>query len=773
VNELLESLRRFDALRDKPGEGQGDDLLTRTLPCQEPVWASASDMQRLPALMSKVLSGLGFSSLYAHQVEAIDAIRSGADVVLESPTASGKTLSFALPLALALGEDPQAHALIIHPMKALSHDQRRQWEQIAAVCNGSLRRPLDSWIYDGDTEQEDRALLRTNPPAVLFTNPEMLHASFLGWREQWERFLRGLKMIVLDEIHEYRGYFGTNVALLLRRSLALMEQYGVRPQLVLATATCGNAREHAERLTGRPCTLVRAGATARPQRHFAFIRPGIPDYRYYDIYRLRIVRAVLACMSRGLNTLIFCPWRRFVEEAAIRAKQEAPQFGLDPERIAPYRSGYDAALRRQIEEGLRTGRYQAVFSTNALEIGIDIGRLDACILAGFPDSPFSAWQRIGRVGRRWDKPAYILFYAMNNPFDRFMASNIDAFLDKPLDEILIGVDNQELMEKHLPYLVHESGGVPPPELKPHLGERFYEFACKKMADRRPVQHRKPHYLRLSLRGGSGVQYRLMHRGQELGTISDAHRFREAYIGAIYHHFGKAYRVLNHGADEIELEEAEPHLHTEGKFYTVMQDREILRAVRYAENLAAYYGRVTVFENFTGYKVIDTRSGEVIDEQDGQAARPCTVRAFWLEVADPSRCASGLDTTGLLGVEQLLRIGAPFVIPCDRHDLGTWTKTAPLPVVYLHETVAGGIGVAEKALQTWPTILQMGIDIAQRCPCRQGCPRCLQPPHWPVDADGPNKQRAIQLAQAFIELASSAPRERYDPDTHCWASWPRA
>lgn len=339
MDELLEWLRRFDALRDKPGEGQGDDLLTRELPCQEPVWASASDMERLPALVSKVLSGLGFSSLDQHQVVAIDAILAGKDVVLESPTASGKTLSFALPLALALGQDPQAHALSIHPMKALSHDQRQQWEQIAGACNGSVKRPLESWIYDGDTEQEHRSQLRTNPPAVLFTTPEMLHASFLGWREQWERFLRGLKMIVLDEIHEYRGYFGTNVALLLRRSLALLEQYGVRPQLVLATATCGNAREHAERLTGRPCTLVQARSTARPQRHFAFIRPGIPDYMYHDIYCLRIVRAALACMAQGLSTLIFCPTRRFVEEAAMRAKQEASKFGIDPERIAPYRSG--------------------------------------------------------------------------------------------------------------------------------------------------------------------------------------------------------------------------------------------------------------------------------------------------------------------------------------------------------------------------------------------------------------------------------------------------
>lgn len=772
MDELLATLRRFDALRDQASEAQGDAVLRRVLPCQEPVWASPQDLARLPPLVPKVARRLGFSSLYAHQVAAMEAILSGVDVVLESPTASGKTLSFALPLVLALQEDPQAHALMIHPMKALSHDQRRQWEEIAAVCNGVVKRPLDSWIFDGDVEYEHRRLLKEKPPAVLFTNPEMLHASFLGWQEQWTKFLKGLKLIVLDEIHEYRGYFGTNVALLLRRLLAMLDQRDVRPQLVLATATCGNAQEHAQRLTGRCCTLVRAESTARPPRHFAFINPAIPDFKYHEIYRLRVARAALACMAQGLNTLVFCPSRRFVEEAAIRTREEAGQFQLDPEKIAPYRSGYDPSLRREIEEGLRSGRYQVVFSTNALEIGIDIGRLDACILAGFPDSPFSAWQRIGRVGRRWDKPAYILFYAMNNPFDRFVASNIDAFLNKPLDEILIGIDNEELMEKHLPYLIFESGGKPRPNLKPHLGEAFYDFACQAMAGKKPVQHRKPYYKRLSLRGGSGENYKLVYKGQELGDISDVQRFREAYVGAIYHHFGKAYRVVAHGADEIELEMAEPHLRTEGIFYTVTQGVEMLDGIRYAENLAVCYGKLTVFENFAGYKLIDTRSGEVVDEQRSQEARRSNVRGFWLEVADLSRMGDGCDPIGLLGVEQLLRIGAPFVVPCDRHDLGTWTNLKPPPMIYLYETIAGGIGVAEKALQVWPTILQTGIEIAQRCQCQHGCPSCLVPPRLPADAIEPKKEPTVRLAQTLLKLASSASRERYDPATHAWAPWPR-
>lgn len=772
MDELLETLRAFDALRDRPGEGTADALLTRVVPCRQPKWASRDDLARLPALVPQVLAGLNFPSLYAHQVEAMEAILSGADVVLESPTASGKTLSFALPLMLALEKNPQAHALMIHPMKALSHDQRRQSEEIVAAAQGRLRRPLDSWIFDADLDREHRRLLKEHPPAVLFTNPEMLHASFLGWQEQWTRFLNGLKVIVLDEIHEYHGYFGTHVALLLRRLQAFLDQRGVYPQWVLCTATCGNAQEHAQRLIGRCCTLVGAPSAAQPQRYFAFIQPAIPDFAYHDIYRLRIARAALACMARGLNTLIFCPSRRFVEEAAIRTREEAPHFGIDPEKIAPYRSGYDPSLRRQIEEGLRTGQYQVVFSTNALEIGIDVGRLDVCILAGFPDSPFSAWQRIGRVGRRWDRPAYILFYAMNNPFDRFVASNIDTFLNKPLDEILIGIDNEELMEKHLPYLVYENGGELRLQLKALLGDVFYDFAHRTMAGKKPVQHRKPCYNRLNLRGGSGANYTLVYKGQELGEISDAHRLREAYVGAIYHHFGKSYRVVAHGADHVELEAAEPHLRTEGAFYLAPQAVEMCEAVRYADNVAACYGRLTMFENFAGYKVIDTRSGEVIEELRSQEARRSHVRGFWLEIADPSQLDEGPERMGILGVEQLLRIGAPFVVPCDRHDVGTWTSLSPLPTIYLYELVPGGIGVAEKALQVWPKIIKTGIDIARRCRCQYGCPSCLVPPRLPTGAPEPKKEPALKLADKLLKLAASGARERYDPATHAWVPWPR-
>ncbi len=767
MDNLLATLRTFDALRDKALDGPGDTVLIRTLPSLPPAPAPSGYLERFPPAMRNALHTLGLSTLYAHQAEAIDRILEGLDVVLQAPTASGKTLCFNIPLALTLLEHPQYHALMVHPMKALSNDQRRQFSDLAVALEEAGERRLESWVFDGDLPAEHRRLLKAHPPAVLFTNPEMLHQSFLGWEDHWLKFLSRLKMVILDEIHEYRGYFGTNVALLLRRFFARLSQLGVRPQIVLATATCGNAEEHAFRLTGRRCTLVQARSAMRPHRHFAFINPAIPDFRFHEIYRLRIARASLACVAKGLSTLVFCPSRKFAEEAAIMARQYANENGIDPETIAPYRSGYEPELRREIEDGLRAGRFKAVFSTNALEIGVDIGRLDVCILAGFPDSVLSAWQRIGRVGRSWDKNAYVIFYAFNNPFDRFFASNIDTFLEKPLDEILIGIDNEELMAKHLPYLVYECGPDFSPKLAEHLGKPFFDFAYNATLGKRPDRTHSPNYRRLSIRGGSGTMYKLMYKGKEIGEISDVHMFREAYVGAIYNHFGKPYRVTAHAAGEVHLEDADPRHHTEGLFWTVTQGAEIFRGIGYNRSLYACYGKLNVFENFGGFKLIHTGSGNVVSEERSQLARSFNVRGFWLELVETSILGNVTNPRDLFGVEQLLRIGAPFVVPCDRHDLGTLTTIKTPTAVYLYETVPGGIGVAEKALEVWPDIIVTAVRIAERCPCRHGCPSCLVPPRLPIGFDEPRKDTAISIAQRFLDIASSSTREQFDPDSHAW------
>ena len=360
--------------------------------------------------------------------------------------------------------------------------------------------------------------------------------SFLGNRESWDRhaegakFLRSLRYIVIDEMHEYRGFFGSNMALLLRRFFLHLDRIGAHPQVFLSTATCAKPEEHARSLTGRDVEVVSARNVLRPRREFIFVQPGIPDYQYWDILRLRVGQAALAALSEGLRALVFCPTKRFLEAAFSNSCRRASELGLDPGQLSAYHAGLGAERRQWVQERTEVGEIKVVFTTNALEIGLDVGGLDGVILAGFPPSIMSAWQQIGRAGRSWDRDAFVLFYAMNDPIDRFFVGNLDAFLNKPFDELVVDPANEELIGRHLPSLAEETGGeVKPPE-EAILGTPFYNAAQKTQGT--VPRGFKPQPC-LNLRGGIGQSFALRRNAEEMGQISAMRRFREACIGAIF------------------------------------------------------------------------------------------------------------------------------------------------------------------------------------------------------------------------------------------------
>jgi len=656
---------------------------------------------------------------------------------------------------------------MLYPMKALANDQRLQLNRL---CEGLGGHKIDSWLYDGDTPHEHRSLLRNNPPHVLLTNPEMLHQSFLAHWDKWEDYLRNLRYLVIDEIHEYRGYFGTNFALLARRFLRKLRELGSHCQLVLASATCANPGEHAYRLTGRRPVLVECKGSFRPTRTFIFVNPDLPPFKYYRIFLLRIARAALACMSQGLSVVAFCPTRKFAEEAARVARREARDFDLDPEKVVPYRAGYMPDERRETEAGLRSGQYQVVFSTNALEIGIDIGRLDACILAGFPDSVMSAWQRIGRAGRSWEARAYVLFFAMDNPVDQFYAENLDAFLDKPLDEIMVGVDNDELTAKHVPCLLYERATPVGTEDREVLGEHLWQAVMEQQKSFRPIRAGRylPHY-QTPIRNSYGTNYRLIYKGREIGTISGEQVQREAYVGAVYSHFGKSYRVESHGTDEIALADANPNERTEALTYSVVTESTILKGRRYASATACYFGVLTIYDNFAGYRRIDDRTDEVLDEVrlDNPTAVRRSVQGFWLSIEEGSGASMARVGERLSLVRYFIRTGMPFIIPCDRFDIGSLYSGKLPPTAYIYETVPGGIGLAEKLFEVWPEVLKHGIAITKKCDCENGCPRCLHLERFDKRPGAIPKLDAIELAEDFLEMASHEIHEVFDPAGHSW------
>lgn len=753
MDGLLKALREFDALRD--GAQGKDEVRVGALPAIAPTHAEdKAIVERLSGRLRKALERDGRDRLYQHQADAISSALAGNNVVLQAPTASGKTLAFQIPMLESLSE-PNSHALMIYPTKALALDQRGQLMRLTKDSN------VASWWYDGDTDKEHRTVLRKTPPEVLITNPDMLHNSFLGHADQWATFYNGLRWVIVDEIHEYRGYFGSNVAMILRRFSHHLASCNVHPQFFLSSATCANAKEHAENLTGLEFVDVNASNSMRPQRDFIFVRPDIPEHQYWDILQLRTVNAGLACLSEGKSVLAFCPTRKFAESChpiALRKLEELREEGrpvAEPEAVKVFKAGLSIEDRHAVQQGLKNGDVRLVFTTNALEMGIDIGGLDGIILAGFPDSMMSAWQRIGRAGRRWDAEAFVLYYARNNPLDRFYAANLDTCLSKPLDDLVVNHENEELIEKHLPSLLFETRQ--PPNGRTPLGAAMARAAKDKITRGAvPVITGKwrPH-AGLNIRGGGAGMFILKTGSEEIGTLSGQQQFREAYQRAIYMHGGRSFRVreiaLTRGSGgEIVLEPAESHLRTHAYVLTILSEQEVYDGWRWTANesdINAFYGKVLITDSLNSVQEVDERSGDVIDQwtPESNSAQFRNAHAFWIQEQHLSEEAPNATPA----LQQLLRVGALFSIPLDAHDI--FPHGVPKEQkAYVVESYPGGIGIAKKVLERWRSVLEVGVGIAETCACAAGCPNCIVPPR---SMDVVDKVAGIRFAKQLLRATA--------------------
>ncbi len=745
-DRFIDRLRELDALRDS------DTVRIESIGRIEPEFADIWPAQ-LNAQVRDALISAGIPRPYQHQLDAITKSLSGSDIVMESPTASGKTLSFVAPMLHTLKEHPGSHSMMIYPMKALAFDQR---DQIRRICE-----PLgiESWTYDGDTDNEHKEQIRQSPPHILITNPEYLNTSFLGNRASWDKhplgkeYLRRLKFIVLDEMHIYRGFFGSNMALLLRRFFRYLNSIGANPQVFLSTATCANPEEHAKNLTGRDVEVMSAREVLRPKRSFVFVQPDIPDFQYREILRLRVEQASLAAIQEGLQVLVFCPTKRFLEVAFGGARRKVAEEGLDPEQLSPYHADLKADDRQRIQQRIKSGEIKVVFTTNALEIGLDVGGLDGVILAGFPPSIMSAWQQIGRAGRGWDKDAFVLFYAMNDPIDRFFVGNLNAFLDKPFDELVVDPSNEELITKHLPSLLEETADPLMPADEDILGTSFYEAA--KEVSGTPPRGISPQQ-RLDLRGGIGRSFALRRNAEDLGQISGMRRFREAYIGAVFPFFGQRYRVTSHEEQTVVLSDTEQYLRTEARFFSVLSKADVVQGFSYGD-ISVFFGSLNVVMNFTGYRLIDERTGDLVTTGgDTDALFMNNLQAFWMDFPQSDEIRAGVGA-----VEHMIRVGAMFVIPADRFDTSTYSSVANDSTAYCYENYAGGIGVAKKLFSVWNVALAKGVEIARACECASGCQNCIEPAKsWDISNASIDKARGLELAERILTAVAKGPDRVY-------------
>ena len=737
-SNLVDKLREFGALAEQDGTKY------KAVPAISPKMAKSMPK----GLSSVVRDAIGISSLYEHQAKAIATSIRGQHVVLESPTASGKTIAYTAPMLNELVKNPRSFAIMVYPMKALALDQQVELQKICEPLNIRVGK------FDKDTPKRVKADMKKNPPQIIMTNPENLNMAFLGWREQWQFVLPRLKFLVLDEMHVYRGYFGSQMALLLRRFFLYLNRMGASTRVFLSTATCENPKPHALQLTGLDnIALIQERKALQPTRHFLFINPKLPDHNYREELCSRIEQVAVALLDEGLKALIFCPSKRFLEDASRRSKEKAKEKGLNYRGISEFHANLKASERKTRQKKIKQGDITVVFATSALELGLDIGGLDGVVLAGFPPSTMSAWQQIGRAGRHWTREAFVLFYPMQDPIDRLYVNDIDLFLKKQLDPLVINSENPEYINKHLPSLISEINGRLRQDDIQFLGKELYQAAKKKSG--KPSRGRKPQS-RINLRGGEGILYDLKCGDELLGQITAIEMFRYAYIGAIFAHGGEKYEVHSHEKDAVVLEKYVGNNRTNPIFTTKPKIDETFKGYRYG-HFEILHGTVTVQTIFHGYHIIDERSGERLDYIElGEGRWYPNLHAFCAYLPNHRESIDGLGA-----LEQLFHIGTAIEIPSERFDTSSWSEIDEEPVVFIYENYKGGIGTARQLFEDWTSAVKSGITFGNSCECKLGCPNCIVPAKsWSSSNTNIDKQAGIILANQLLAAEQIGPDHKF-------------
>ncbi len=690
-----------------------------------------------------LLRRLGVDHLWSHQAAALDRIRDGESVVLTSGTGSGKSLSYQIPVVEAVVEGPSPHtSLLLFPTKALAHDQ------LSTLATLGIDE-VSATTYDGDSSREHRAWARRRAN-VLLTNPEMLHSGILADHRRWGPFLARLRFVVVDELHLLRGVFGTNVAHLLRRVRRIARHHGADPQFVFCSASLGQPAQLASQLCGLDVHPVTTDGAPRGERTFVVCDP-FEDRRTTPAWRAA-ASVTAGLVDAGQQTLAFARSRKLVElmAAAIRS-----QVG-DPDGICPYRSGYLADERRDIEAALALGHLRAVTATSALELGVDIGGLDATVLAGFPGTISSLWQQAGRSGRQ-GRAGLSVLVAGDDQLDRWYVRHSDQLLDRSPEPAVINPENREILLPHLRCAAQELPLEYADEaLWPTLDEGVRSLAhedsvwIRRRADsplavwstgRRP-QHR------VGLRSAGGGQVRITDQGVLVGTVDAGRAARDVHPGAVYLHRGQSYRVvdLDLPGREARVEQDDGERSTQPRSETTLRVLEV-DARRPLGPIRVGIGTVEVERRVVGYTERDARTGEPVDHHRLELpAHHLVTRAVWLECS--SSVTADLEEAVLPGALHALEHAAIGLLPlftiCDRWDVGG-VSTAHLAdlgcaTVVIYDAYAGGVGIAELAYHEAEALLAATVGVIGSCGCSDGCPSCVQSPKCgngndPLDKDG--------------------------------------
>ncbi len=690
-----------------------------------------------PKAVSGILEARGIASLYSHQALAADALRAGRDVIAATPTASGKSLIYNLPILERHVLDPDARALMLFPLKALARDQLGAFEALTAHWPEAARPSV--MIYDGDTPDSRRRKIRNNPPSVLITNPEMLHLGILPHHGQWTTLLASLAYVVVDEAHTYRGVLGTHMAQIFRRLGRICGRYGARPSFALCSATVGNPGELARNLLGAdvpdPVVVTESGAPAGA-RHMVFVDPE-------DSPATAAIALLKAALARNLRTIVYCRSRRMTELIAIWAEgREGAASGIKG-RISAYRAGFLPEERRDIEARLNSGALGAVITTSALELGIDIGSLDVCILVGYPGTIMATLQRGGRVGRAGQESAVILV-AGEDALDQYFIRNPEDFFRRQAECAVVNPDNEVIVARHLECAAAE---MPLDAREPWLDTPGARLALRELsarglllqsADGREwlAARKRPHRL-VDLRGSGSTCVIEDEDGTPIGSVDGHQAMRETHPGAVYLHRGKSYVVqdLDVGAGRVKAREDRVNWFTRARSHKITEILEV-RATATVHGAAAALGRLRVTETITGYERRSTSGNRLLAVQ--ALDFPPLVfetEGLWLVIPDTARRAAEDSLLHFMGGIHALEhamIGLmPLVVMADRNDFGGISipmhPQLAAPAVFVYDGLPGGAGLCRAAFEALPELLAAVERTVSACGCENGCPSCVHSP----------------------------------------------
>lgn len=770
ISDFLEAIQTSRGYR-------GQIVHVNRIPPRE---AKFSDpLTNLSPTVVRALSSIGISSLYSHQAKAVDLVSEGKNIAIVTSTASGKTVCYNIPVLESLLADRESTALLMFPTKALAQDQLRVLGHFSSA-DPALQDLVRAGTYDGDTPRETRRKLK-NEANIILTNPDMLHQGILPYHSRWSRFFSRLRYVVVDEMHTYRGIFGSNVANVLRRLRRILDHYGASPRFILCSATIANPEELAQTLIGEACEVISDDGSPRGPKLFVLWNPPFLDSHRMG-RRSSNVEAhelMVELIEAGIQTIAFTK-ARVVAELVLRYVRDAlsrrnPHLA---EKVSAYRAGYLPEERRKIEKALFSGDLLAVASTNALELGIDVGSLDASIIVGFPGTIASTWQQAGRAGRKSDE-ALVVFIGYNDPIDQYLMRHPAYFFGQTPEHAVIDPVNPYILAGHLSCaafeipLREEDQAIFGQLTQPVMSVLEEVKRLKTIDDRTYWATTEFPAASVGLRTISDDTFTIIDATDAekvIGVVDAISAPELVYPEGIYIHGGDTYLVrdLDLEGKVAYVERKEVDYYTQPIIESSIRVKAERRSAMWAD-VNIFYGDATVSWKTTAFKKIKFYSLDSIGygKVDIPTQHLETV-SLWMypekEVTYHLREMDKNPVEGLVALKNVLINILPLFVMCDRQDIGGIVESSNTgrPAVFLYDRFKGGLGFCEKAYGLLPKVMREALRVIEDCPCDSGCPSCvglpiLRPPQHQDPDPGhgypiPDKQAAILLVRRILDSA---------------------